>query len=75
MADDALINGFTRDELRRFALENQISHTPGNQEGNGYQRCALCHYTRHPCDVYDLATAVLWLLDEGRTGQEESDAD
>lgn len=57
----------TRDDLRRFALDCQQQHDPAQQEDNPYDRCALCHFTRHPCDVYDLATAVLWLLDEGRT--------
>ena len=51
------------DDLRVFAQEELASHTPANQENNGYERCALCHYTRHPCDVYDLAAAVLRLLD------------
>lgn len=37
--------------------------TPAQQEDNGYERCAHCHYTRHPCSVYDLATMVLSLLD------------
>jgi hypothetical protein len=57
----------SRDDLRRFALDCQRQHDPQHQPQNGYLRCALCSYTRHPCDVYDLATSVLWLLDEGRT--------
>ena len=52
------------DDLRAFAQDELDRHTPANQENNGYERCALCHYTRHPCDVYDLAAAVLRLLDK-----------
>lgn len=60
------------DDLRTFARAAIDQHTPANQrlqggEGvgdNPYDRCALCHFTRHPCDVYDLAAAVLRLLDE-----------
>jgi len=54
-----------RDALRREALDAQMRHDPTAQQ-NGYQRCELCHYTRHPCEVYDLATTVLALLDEGQ---------
>jgi len=50
-------------DLRQFAQDELDRHTPANQEHNGYERCALCHFTRHPCDVYDLAAAVLRLLD------------
>lgn len=58
----------SRDDLRRYALVTQRQHTPENQGKDHWpNRCALCHYTSHPCDVYDLATAVLWLLDDGRT--------
>lgn len=59
----------TRDDLRRFALDEQRLHDPAQQPAPDAWpgRCALCHYERHPCDVYDLASAVLWLLDEGRT--------
>lgn len=56
----------SRDDLRRYAIYAQRQHNPAFQK-NGYDRCEHCHYTRHPCDVYDLATAVLWLLDDGRT--------
>lgn len=35
------------------------AHDPALQEGNAYERCALCHYTRHPCDVHDLACLAL----------------
>lgn len=62
-----------RDEMRRVAAFAQRQHDPKFQR-NGYDRCEHCHYTRHPCDVYDLATMVLTLLDEGRTGEWESDA-
>jgi hypothetical protein len=54
------------DELRRFALGAQQQHDPAQQGDNPYERCEHCHYTRHPCDTYELATAVLQLLDSGR---------
>jgi hypothetical protein len=56
------IIGLTRDELRAYALDEQRLHDPHNQADNPYERCALCHYTHHPCEVHDLATAVLTLL-------------
>ena len=55
------------DDIRRYALYSQRQHDPDRQRGNSYARCMHCHYTRHPCDVYDLATTVLMLLDRGRT--------
>ena len=61
------IIGLSRDELRAYALDEQRLHTPAQQTDNPYDRCALCSYTRHPCEVHDLASAVLSLLDEGRT--------
>jgi len=73
MAEEPLFN--SRDEMRRVALFAQRQHDPTNQDGNPYERCEHCHYTRHPCEVYDLATMVLALLDQGRTGEWESDAD
>lgn len=51
------------DEVRSYATQERDAHTPENQEHNGYERCALCHYTRHPCSVHDLASMVLALLD------------
>jgi hypothetical protein len=66
MAARFQVIGMTDDELRRFALEEQNLHDPSKQEGNGYERCAHCHYTRHPCSTYELATAVLQLLDRDR---------
>lgn len=53
----------TADDLRRYALDLQRVHDPAQQEGNGYERCEHCHYTRHPCEVYELATIVLALID------------
>jgi hypothetical protein len=53
----------TRDEMRAFATFARDQHDPANQEGNPYERCEHCHYTRHPCDVHDLAVMVLTLLD------------
>jgi hypothetical protein len=56
----------TDDELREYATFARDQHDPSKQEGNPYQRCQHCHYTRHPCDVHDLASAVLTLLDRVR---------
>lgn len=50
-------------EMRDYAEQERYLHDPANQEGNGYDRCEHCHYTRHPCSVNDLATMVLVLLD------------
>ena len=62
MGDDA--TPMNDDDLRLFARATLDIHTPAKQGGNGYEgRCAECHYTRHPCDVYDLAAGVLRLLD------------
>lgn len=46
-----------------FALEQ---HDPKNQDwcDDKHPRCAHCHYTRHPCETYELASVVLMLLDE-----------
>jgi hypothetical protein len=38
------------------------THDPKRQ-GHGYNRCEHCHYTSHPCDAYDMADAVVRLLD------------
>jgi hypothetical protein len=65
---EELINGMSRDDIRRWALGAQRTHDPKFQK-NGYNRCEHCHYTSHPCDVYELATTVLCLMDEGRTDQ------
>ena len=47
------------------AKDLMAEHDPDNQDDNPYERCALCGYTGHPCDVFDLAA---WLIDaiEGR---------
>ena len=53
----------TDEELRKpQAGHVAAEHDPKNQN-HGYERCALCGYVRHPCDTYDLAVAVLDLLD------------
>jgi len=65
----------TRDDLRRLALHVRRDHDPAQQTDNGYERCALCNYSRHPCTTFELADAVLTFLDQGRTGEWESDAD
>ena len=54
---------YTDDELRQFALEEARLHDPAQQDDNPYDRCAHCHYTRHPCSVFELAQIVLALLD------------
>jgi hypothetical protein len=61
-SDSFHVLGMTDDELRNYAVQEQILHDPSKQ-GHGYDRCEHCHYTRHPCSTYDLATAVLQLLD------------
>jgi hypothetical protein len=68
-------NDWTDDEMRRYALESCKLHDPEQQEDNGYDRCMHCHYTRHPCDVFELAQMVLALIDRDRDGTMESDAD
>lgn len=56
------------DALRREALDAQRRHDPVNQGTDFWpNRCAICHYTHHPCETYDLATTVLMLLDRGRS--------
>ena len=51
--------------MREFAEFTRNLHDPEKQQGQGQwpERCAHCHYTRHPCDVFDLASMVLALLD------------
>ncbi len=63
-----MVNGneWSDDELRQYATEERDLHDPAQQEGNGYERCEHCHYTRHPCSVHDLASMVLVLLEKGR---------
>ncbi len=56
------LGGVNREELRRDAQAVKDAHDPAQQPDNGYERCALCHYTRHPCDAYDMANAALVLL-------------
>lgn len=51
------------DVLRRFALLVQREHDPAQQDAGYHGRCAVCGFTRHPCDTYSLASAVLDLLD------------
>lgn len=53
----------TDEEIRAEALAIRDAHDPAQQVDNGYERCAHCHYTRHPCDAYDMADTVLQLLD------------
>lgn len=48
-------------ELRAWVLSVQRAHDPAKQE-HPYSRCALCGFTRHPCDVYELAEELLGRL-------------
>lgn len=57
------IIGMTLSELEENALEVIVAHTPSYQSGNIYpDRCSLCNYTRSPCEMNDIANAVLQLL-------------
>jgi hypothetical protein len=50
--------------LRTEALAIRTAHDPEHQDDNGYERCAICHFTRHPCDAFDMADQVLGLLNQ-----------
>lgn len=50
--------------LERAQLVRKM-HTPEHQDGNGYNRCALCSYVRHPCEVWELADDLVTLLERG----------
>jgi len=50
-------------ELTEWATAIRDQHDPHKQQ-NGYERCQLCGFTRHPCDTYELASEVLRLLGE-----------
>lgn len=52
----------TDPELATWAAGLLWDHNPVNQDHN-YQRCELCGFVRHPCDVHELAGTVLHLLD------------
>jgi len=53
--------------IRAAVLETQQRHDPANQGDVGFPgRCALCSFTRHPCEIHELATLCLLLLDERR---------
>lgn len=54
---------WTVEEVRLYAEGARDQHTPSNQQDNPYDRCAHCHFTRHPCEVYDLASLVLALIE------------
>lgn len=54
---------WTDEQMRLEAMRARDDHDPANQEDNPYERCKWCSYTRHPCDVYVLASMVLALLD------------
>ena len=52
----------TDEEMREWAVSLVQDHDPLNQN-HAYERCELCGFVRHPCDTFDLARAVLALLD------------
>ena len=58
---------YSRDEMRRFAAELREAHDAAKQGDVWIDRCSLCHATRHPCDVYDLASMVLALTKQETT--------
>lgn len=49
-------------EVRADAHAVRDAHDPKLQKDNPYERCSLCHFTRHPCEAYEMADAVLRLL-------------
>lgn len=51
------------DQRKAYVTSVMIDHTPANQEGNSYDRCALCSYTRFPCTCYDMAEIALEALE------------
>lgn len=59
------VNGhdWTDDELRRYAEGERDLHDPPQRDDNPYGPCAHCNYTRHPCDIHDLASMALALLE------------
>jgi hypothetical protein len=50
-------------ELSNLAIHCYEEHNPKNQNHN-YDRCCLCDFTRHPCETFELAEAILSLLKE-----------
>ena len=56
----------TDEELRIEATYTRDLHDPANQSHN-YDRCGQCAFTRHPCDTFVMAEAVLELLDRIET--------
>ena len=64
MPDETAFTYENDDALRIEALAIRTAHDPEHQGDDAWpERCALCHYTRHPCDTYDMADQVLALLD------------
>lgn len=53
---------YSPEQLEEYARSVLDHHDPEQQDSNGYERCAECHYTRHPCEVFEMASAVLTLL-------------
>ena len=51
------------EELRAFARSTLRRHDPAQQSHPYDGRCELCGFIRHPCDTFDLAEAVIELLD------------
>lgn len=47
---------------RMGVLATRDAHD-ANKQRNGYDRCEICQYTRHPCDVFLLAEDWLTMFD------------
>lgn len=63
------------DPLDLDAIEREWSgtkdlHDPDKQD-HGYDRCEHCHYTSHPCEVFDLCETVEALIAELRATRAE----
>ena len=52
----------TMPELRSYAESVRDAHTPKLQDDNPYDRCGQCQYTRHPCDTFEMADALIQFI-------------
>ena len=60
----------SRDYLRRLGLQLRSEHDGRTQASvlasiDPHPRCSVCHYTRHPCAIFEFTDAVLTALDQG----------
>lgn len=62
--------GVTDGEWVEWCKELLATHSPTSQL-HGYERCEHCHYTRHPCDVFELAAELLKRVEFGGRVVEE----